>query len=267
MPTPNTILIVDDEPDLRMTLAAILQKAGHSVTAVEDADAALRALESGPFDLVFLDLQMPGMGGLDLLTEMCRMRPDTAVLILTGHATLQSSIEAMRLGARDYFLKPIDPPQILARVHEILAEGRRSEQRKELVSQIHRLLAELQQNDSGHVSPVDLPSALPAATSARFLQRGPLTLDVQAGHAILDGRLIPMAPGDFDYLITLVRHAPEPVTYEDLVMQSQGYRMTRAEAQDLVRWRVHQLREALEPDPKHPRYILTVRGTGYRLAA
>jgi DNA-binding response OmpR family regulator len=187
------------------------------------------------------------------------------VLILTGHATLKSSIEAVRLGARDYLLKPIDPPLILARVHDILAEGRRSERRREILSQIASLVAELQEIDGGEVSPATLLSALPAAASARFLQRGPFTLDLQARHAILDGRLISMPPGAFDYLVTLVRHAPDPVAYEALVMQSQGYQMARVEAQELVRWRMHQLRQALEPDPEHPGYILTVRGIGYRL--
>jgi two-component system KDP operon response regulator KdpE len=269
MPTPNTILVADDEPALRATLAAILQKAGYSVTAVGDAHTALQTLQAGPFDLVFLDLKMPGMDGLALLAEMRRSQPDMAVLILTGHATLKSSIEAVRLGARDYLLKPIDPPLILARVHDILGEARRSERRREILSQITSLVAELQEIDGGEVSPASLLSALPvaASASARFLQRGPLTLDLQARHAILDGRLVAMPPGALDYLVTLVRHAPDPVTHEALVMQSQGYQMARVEAQELVRWRMHQLRQALEPDPEHPRYILTVRGIGYRLAA
>ncbi len=266
MPTPNTILVVDDEPGVRTTLAAILQKAGYSVTAVEDARAALRSLESGPCDLVFLDLQMPGMDGLALLAEARRLHPDMAVLVLTGHATLQSSIEAVRLGARDYLLKPIDPPLILARAHEILGETRRSERRREILSQVHSLLAELREVDGADVSPALLLSALPSAASERFMQRGPLTLDLQARHAILDGRLISMPPGAFDYLVTLVRYAPAPVACKALVMQSQGYEMARAEAQDLARWRIHQLRQALEPDPKHPHHILTVRDVGYRLA-
>jgi two-component system KDP operon response regulator KdpE len=83
---------------------------------------------------------------------------------------------------------------------------------------------------------------------------------------MLDGRLIPLPPSAFDYLVTLVRHAPNPVPFETLVMQSQGYEMSRAEAQEMARWRIHQLRQALEPDPQNPRYILTERGMGYRLA-
>ena len=77
---------------------------------------------------------------------------------------------------------------------------------------------------------------------------------------------VPLSPSTFDYLVTLARHAPTPVSYEALVMQSQGYELTRVEAQEMVRWRIHELRQALEPDPEHLQYVITVRGTGYRLA-
>ncbi len=69
----------------------------------------------------------------------------------------------------------------------------------------------------------------------------------------------------FDYLATLIRHAPNPVPFQTLVSDSQGYEVTRAEAQEIARWWVHQLRKVIEQDPDHPQFILTVRGTGYRL--
>jgi DNA-binding response OmpR family regulator len=168
-------------------------------------------------------------------------------------------------GARDYLLKPVDPPLILARVREILAERQQSERRREIVAQIQSLLAELEQIDGQDAPPINLLSALPPTASTRFLQRGPFTLDLHARHATLEGRLISLPPGAFDYLVTLIRHTPDPVSYEALVMQSQGYELTRIEAQEMARWRMHQLRQALEPDPANPRYILTVRGIGYRL--
>lgn len=265
----ETILIIDDEVNLRVTLAAILQRAGYTVTAVGHPTQALQSLTAGPFDLVFLDLQLPDMDGLTLLGELRRLYPEMPVLILTAHATLKSSIEAVRLGARDYLLKPLDPPQILSRVQEMLETQRHAQRRREIVAQIQALLAELQQLDQvdGEQTPPDLLLAgLQAAIpSSRFLQRGPLTVDLHARSVLWEGAAVTLPPGAFDYLVTLVRHAPEPVTYTALVMQSQGYEVSRHEAQELARWRIHQLRQALERDPGQPQYIHTVRGVGYRL--
>jgi DNA-binding response OmpR family regulator len=263
----NTILVVDDEVNLRQTLSAILQKAGYAVTAVGHAQDALDSLAAGPYDLAFLDLKMPDIDGMTLLGEIQQLYPDMPVLILTAHATLQSSIEAVRRGARDYLLKPIDPPLILARAKDILAEQHQSRRRREIVVHIQSLLVELQQLDGEDPSvPVSLLSAIPPTASTRFVQRGSFTLDLHARHAMLDGHLITLPPSAFDYLVTLVRHAPNPVSFETLVMQSQGYEMSRVEAQETARWRIHQLRLALEPEPQNPRYILTERGLGYRLA-
>lgn len=261
----STILIVDDEANLRLTLTAILQKVGYSVTAVGHPQDALRCLAAGPYDLVFLDLKMPDMDGMALLGEMRRLYPDMPVLILTAHATLDSSIEAVRQGARDYLLKPIDPPVILDRVRDVLARQRQSQRRQEIVTQIQSLLGELQQIDGKEEPLASLLSEV-SPSSTRFLQRGPFTLDLRTRQVILEGQMIPVPPGAFDYLVTLARHAPDPVSFEDLVMQAQGYRLTRAEAQDTTRWRIHQLRQALEAEPANPRYLITVRGTGYRLS-
>src|SRR5512143_3324234 len=118
----STILIVDDEPNLRRILAVILQRAGYQVSTAGTGHEAMEQLQANSFDLTFLDLKMPDVNGLDLLPKIRKLHPDMPVLILTAHATLDSAIEAVRGGARDYLLKPIDPPQILLRVSEILSE-------------------------------------------------------------------------------------------------------------------------------------------------
>ncbi len=275
MPT-HTILVVDDEANLRLTLSACLQAAGYSVTDVGHPRDALSSLAAGPFDLVFLDLRMPDMDGTRLLGEIRQLYPDMPVLILTAHATVESAVEAVRLGARDYLLKPVDPPVILARVKAILAEQRQSARRREIVDQIQSLLDELQQLDGESAAaetvrqalpatPADLLAAIPPTSSSRFLQRGAYTVDLHARHVLVDGRLVTLPASAFDYLVTLLRHAPVPVSCEALVMQSQGYEVSRPEARTLARWRIYQLRQALEPDPANPRHIFTERGVGYRL--
>ena len=262
----NTILIVDDENRLRLSLSLILQKENYRVETAANADEALDCLQQHEYDLMFLDLNMPGMSGIELLVEVHRHYPHMPVLILTAYAALESAIQAIRLGARDYLIKPVEPVLIITRVAEILAESEQPARKKEIVGQIQSLLAELQKIEGEDTTPTSALAALPPADPARFLKKGIFDLDLHARHAALNGKYIPVTGIYFDYLCTLLRHAPKPVAYKTLVKESQGYDMAIAEARDLARWRIHELRKVIEADPKHPRYILTVRGTGYRLA-
>ena len=121
--TGNTsILVVDDEENLRRTLALILQHEGYGVMTAASVGEARACLGTGGFDLVFLDLKLPDGDGLSLLPEMRSRYPGMPVLILTAHDKLGVALEAVRGGARDYLLKPVDPPVLLARVKEVLAE-------------------------------------------------------------------------------------------------------------------------------------------------
>ena len=261
-----TILIVDDEENLRMTLSRILTKAGLNVTTASSGEEALRLTQAGAFELAFIDLLMPGMGGLALLAELRQLYPEMPVLILTAHATLDSAIEAVRQGARDYLVKPADPQLLISRVKSILDEQRQPQRQREILAQIQNLVSELNQySRSPEDEQVNLQNVLPPTDPARFLQRGPFMLDLHSRHLTQDGTYIPLSPTNFDYLVTLVRHAPNPVTYEVLVRESQGYEMTRAEAREMARWRIHELRRAIEQDTKEPRYLITVRGSGYKL--
>ena len=266
MTPQNTILIVDDENRLRLSLSLVLQKENYRVETAANAEAALNCLRSHEYNLMFLDLNMPGMSGIDLLVEVHRHYPHMPVLILTAHAALESAIQAVRLGARDYLIKPVEPVLILTRVAEILAESEQPARKKEIVGQIQSLLAELQKMEGEHTTPTSELAALPPADPARFLNKGNFELDLHARHATLNGKYIPVTGIYFDYLGTLLRHAPKAVAYKALVKESQGYDVASAEARDLARWRIHELRKVIEPDPEEPRYILTVRGTGYRLA-
>jgi DNA-binding response OmpR family regulator len=261
-----TILIVDDEENLRMTLSRILTKAGFNVTTASSGEEALRLIQAGAFDLAFIDLLMPGIGGLALLTELRRLYPEMPVLILTAHATLDSAIEAVRQGARDYLVKPADPQLLISRVKSILAEQQQPQRQREILAQIQTLVSELNQFNQATENQQGNPlNVLPPTDPARFLQRGPFVLDLHARHLTQNGAYIPLSPTNFDYLVTLVRHAPNPVTYEVLVRESQGYEMTRIEAREMARWRIHELRRAIEQDTKKPHYLITVRGSGYKL--
>ena len=266
MTPQNSILIVDDEDRLRLSLSLILQKENYRVETAANAEDALECLRLREYDLMFLDLNLPGMSGIDLLVEVHRQVPHMPVLILTAHAALESAIQAVRLGARDYLIKPVEPVLILAHVAEILAESEQPARKKEIVDQIQSLLAELLKIEGEDMTPTSALATLAPANPARFLKKGIFDLDLHARHAALNGKYIPVTGIYFDYLSTLLRHAPTAVAYKTLVKESQGYDVAIAEARDLARWRIHELRKVIEADPQRPQYILTVRGTGYRLA-
>jgi DNA-binding response OmpR family regulator len=265
MTSTHTILVIDDEPLLRHTLTLILQRAGYQVTQAADGNAALQCLQAGAYDLAFLDLKLPDTNGLSKLPEIRRRHADMPVLILTAHATLESAMEAVRQGARDYMLKPIDPKHILARVGEVLAEQQQPRRRREIVTQVQELLAELRQVEGAETPAREEVNALPATDAARFLIRGKLTLDLHTRHVLLDSKYVPLPPSTFDYLVTLMRHSPKAVPYEVLVREAQAYTLSRGEAREMARWQIHEIRKALEIDPRHPHYIITVRDVGYRL--
>ena len=266
MTQQRTILIVDDEDRLRLSLSLILQKENYRVETAANVAEAREYLQLREYDLMFLDLNMPGVSGIDLLAEVHRRAPNMPVLILTAHAGLETAIQAVRLGARDYLIKPVEPVVILNRVEEILAEREQPARKKEIVSQIQDLLAELQKMDGEATTPTSSLAALPSTNPARFLKKGVFELDLHARYATLNGKYTPVTGIYFDYLCTLLRHAPGVVAYKTLVKEAQGYDVAMAEARDLARWRIHELRKIIETDLERPQYILTVRGTGYRLA-
>ena len=127
-------------------------------------------------------------------------------------------------------------------------------------------MTELHSADAGEAAAYGYIPASPAADPARYLKRGPLVLDLHTRHILLNDRNISLPPSTFDYLATLVRHSPQPVSYDTLVLESQGYQgMSRIEAKEITRWQIHEIRKALEADLRHPCIIITVRDVGYRL--
>ena len=266
MSPKNTILIVDDESSLRLSLRLILQKENYRVETAANAKDALDYLKLHEYDLMFLDLNLPGMSGIDLLVKVRKQFAYMPVLILTAHAALESAIQAVRLGARDYLTKPVEPGLILTRVEEILAEREQPTRQKEIVGQIQGLLTELQKMEGEDITRANTLVALSPANTAYFLKKGIFELDLDARHAMINDKYVPVTGIYFDYLSTLLRHAPRVVAYKTLVKESQGYEVAAAEARDLARWRIHELRKVVEADPQQPQYILTVRGIGYRLA-
>jgi DNA-binding response OmpR family regulator len=269
MAVSENVLLIDDEPGLRLTFTGILQDAGYAVTTAASGPEALDHLARCEFTLVYLDLRMPGMDGLAVLKEIHSRHPQLPVILVTAHATLQSALEALRLGATDYLLKPVRADTLLARTRAVLAERAVQRRRREIRAQMEALQSELRtlEGQASRQSPAGDGETSRSASNGRYLRCGALVIDLHSRRVMLGERTFTLAPTTFDYLVALARHAPELVSYETLVAEAQGYPVDTRQAQELARWHIHKLREALEPDPRHPQYVLTVWGTGYRLVA
>lgn len=126
------ILVVDDEPRIRNALCACLKREGYAVTPVSNADAALSEVRGHPYDLVYLDLRLPGSSGMDLLLDLLEEQPHLKVIVITAYSSIDSAVEAMRRGATDYLPKPFTPAQV-RQVAEKAAERRTLERKGECV--------------------------------------------------------------------------------------------------------------------------------------
>lgn len=118
----RTLLLVDDEVEFVQTLAERLQLRDFQVQTAYDGDDALSQLEKNRFDMVILDVMMPGLGGLDVLKQMKPLYPKTPVILLTGRGSTKDGIEGMRLGARDYLMKPINIDELIKKIDENLSK-------------------------------------------------------------------------------------------------------------------------------------------------
>lgn len=257
------ILIIDDEAALRHTLARILQNAGFEVTTAENGEQGLTFTQSANFDMVFMDLRMPGMAGMEALKLIHAGKPELPVVLFTAQPDLNSALDALRYGATDYLLKPLKPQEIIERARNILADQHKERRKREIAQQIEALQAELKSLTSGETGTMQ---TAPLGDN-RFLKRGSLVLDMHKRRLILRDQPINIPPTSFDYLLVLARHSPDVVNYQTLVAEAQGYQTDAREAQELTKWHIHQLRQALEENARDPSILINVRGTGYRLVA
>lgn len=258
------ILIIDDEAALRQTLTRILQRAGLQVTSAASGQEGLDYLEQHSFDLVYLDIRMPDMNGMEVLKIIHAGHPELPVVLFTAQPDLSSALEALRRGATDYLLKPLQPDDIVERTRAILARQQTERRKLQIQAQIDALQDELRSlTAEAEQTPERTPP--PLGSADRYLKRGKLVLDLHTRRLTINGREADLPPTAFDYLLVLVRHAPNVVDYQTLVAEAQGYQAEMREAQEVVKWHVHHIRQAIEPDVRRPSMLINVRGSGYRL--
>lgn len=222
------ILVVEDEEPLALGIRDALLHAGYEVELAHDGPAALEAVQEGRFDLVVLDIMLPGQSGLDVLRKLRESRDDVRVLMLTALSDESDVVRGFELGADDYMAKPFSPREFVARV---AAQFRRREM------------------DTAPPPRLELP--------------GNIVVDLARLEVHRDGEVVALTPREGDILEYLVRHRNRVVTREDLLLDVWHYRNANVETRT-VDIHIVGLRRKVEPDPAKPTLIQTVRGKGYR---
>lgn len=251
------ILIADDEPSVCLILERTLLREGYKIETAPDGKTALRVLQQKRFDLILLDLNLGDMSGLSLLKAARQQDEDAVVIILTGQGSLQSAVEALRLGAFDYLFKPALPETIRQRVSEGLAQRQQARQRREILNQIEALrlmLAQLTPLPNGRIV---------EASNGRFLRSGPVVVDRHHRIVTYNNTLLDLTSAEFDLLVCLIEAAPEALAPRQLLNCALNYDGDDLEARNTIKWYIHHLRRKIEPEPKNPVHIKTVRHKGY----
>jgi DNA-binding response OmpR family regulator len=267
------ILVVDDEAGIRFFVQETLERDDHQITAVESGEAALEQIRND-FDVALLDLMLPGIGGLQVLAEMRRRTPDTAVIVLTGHGSLETAVEALRQGAHDYLFKPVKPVELRESVRTALLKRRRSLRQRELLALTQQLLTNLEdartpEGADSTRAPEPPPALLvaavePAENQERFVQRGGLIVDLMRHIVTLEERGLELSPTEFDLVAYLASEAPRVVSPQELVRAVQGYECETWEASETLRYHIHRIRQKVKAAGRAD-VIQTVRGVGYTL--
>ncbi|MCC7161256.1 MAG: response regulator transcription factor [Anaerolineae bacterium] len=256
MTLASSILVVDDHPSIQITIGDALKEHGYQVMAVSNGAAALSACKTRHFDLALIDLRMPGsMDGISLLKQLRQNYGHMALIVLTGYATLDSAITALREHASDFLIKPASLDQVLASVERALSHTRAENQRHQIVSQLEQMLHEYGRENGA----TPMPSLL---TNDPSLPR--LRLDSKKRVAYRNARTLELTPTEFDLLEFLMQQRDRVVTAHELVRAVHGYDLIESEARPLIRVHIQRLRKKIEDNPDKPQYIQNVRSKGYR---
>ena len=218
------VLIVEDEPGLRQALAINLRARKYEVTAVGDGGAALAAAASQPPDVVVLDLGLPDMDGTEVIAGL-RGWSQAPIIVLSAREGQDDKVVALDAGADDYITKPFGMDELLA-----------------------RLRAALRRSGTDPDAPV--------------VETSSFTIDLAARQARAGGELVRLTPTEWHLLEMLIRHEGKLVSQRQLLQEIWG--PTYATETNYLRVYMAQLRRKLEPDPAHPRHLITEPGMGYR---
>ncbi|MBT4966887.1 MAG: response regulator [Alphaproteobacteria bacterium] len=233
MSNDGHLLIVDDDPEVCASLESYLSKNGYQISILYSGEGLEETLDNQEIDLVILDLMLPGRDGLELTNDI-RRNYSVPVIMLTGRGDDIDRIIGLEMGADDYLPKPFNPRELLARIRAVL---KRSQRTREAAG-----IALADESDNYSIGELSLE------TGPRRLISG-------------DGKHIPLTDGEYQLLLALVTH-PDRVLSRDFLLDVTRDREF-APFDRSIDIQVSRLRRKIEPDPKHPRFIRTVRNGGY----
>jgi len=220
------ILVVDDEPQIRRVMRMTLTGEGYEVEDARTSDEALEKLRAGRYDLMLLDWNLPGIGGLETCRQV-RSTSDIAIIMLTIRNTEHDKVQALDAGADDFITKPFSMPELLARIRAALRRVPTS------------------------------PEAGPAHVTLENAE-----IDFQARKLIVGGNEVRLTPKEFDLLRYMVTHANKAIPHRELLQAVWG--PDHGDQVDYLRVFIKQLRRKIESRPDKPRHILTEPWVGYR---
>jgi two-component system alkaline phosphatase synthesis response regulator PhoP len=226
----SRILLVEDEPGLVLTITDLLTAEGYEVESATDGPAGLAKGANGNFDLILLDVMLPGKNGFDVCRELRAQGRDTAILMLTAKGQVIDRVVGLKLGADDYLTKPFDPSELLARIEALLRRVRKE-----------------------------------ARIPVRTFKFGDVEADFERAEIVKGGQPVSLAAKELQLLRYLVDHRDRIVPRDELLQKVWEY-ASEASSRTIdvhVAW----LRQKLEDNPQNPRYIQTFRGKGYRFTS
>jgi two-component system alkaline phosphatase synthesis response regulator PhoP len=221
------LLLVEDEAGLVLTLTHRLKREGYTVEHAGDGPGGLQRALSEPFDLVILDVMLPGLDGFEVCRELRQRGAEVPVIMLTARGHVADRVSGLKLGADDYLTKPFEMVELLARIEARLRRG-------------------------------------PAAGGASSCRFGDVEVDFRSAEVTREGRPVELSAREFQLLQYLVEHRGATVSREELLKKVWGYDATPLTR--TVDVHVAWLRQKLEPNPKRPKFILTVHGMGYKFS-
>jgi two-component system alkaline phosphatase synthesis response regulator PhoP len=222
------ILLIEDEPGLVLTLTDRLRSEGYDVASATDGPSGLRLATGAAWDVILLDVMLPGKGGFDVCRDLRQQGVGTPVIMLTARGQVVDKVLGLKLGADDYLTKPFDMMELLARIE------------------------------------VQLRRAPASGAASAHLRFGDVEVDTRKAAVTKAGRVVDLSAREFLLLKYFLEHRGETLTREQLLNDVWGYNaMPSTRTVDVhVAW----LRQKVEPNPRHPVFILTVHGLGYRFA-
>ncbi|MFN8528117.1 MAG: response regulator transcription factor [Anaerolineae bacterium] len=276
------ILVVDDEAAIRYSVGKTLQRVGYNVREAASGEDALEHMKTQFFDVVLTDIRMPpGLDGIELIRRIKDTDPDTVVILMTAYPHLTTAVEALRLGAHDYLIKPSSSQDIRASVARGVERARNLKRRRALLDTIRSNVAELSRGAEENATVRMIPSGdyepamemqrapimeMAEVSMGTVMHLGPLTIYPGRYQISVQDRPIDLTPTEFDLLLYLAAHRGRVVSCHELVREVRGYAVDESEAREVIRPHVSNLRRKLKAAGDDADLIVNVRGIGYRLS-